>query len=190
MATLKGTTYERVTNLFVNGLYDEGLDLLEKHRRELARPVVAECLGNLCFYKRELQRAVDHYEEAMNADPNYDVARYHYLIGIQDERQGDLEAAFDRYQAAIEIEPTFVDSYIELGGLLTKVDDLEGALRCYTDSLALDENDLRVYANRMNVLKALAGRDSSQYGEELNHAVAAYAEAKTRLPAIPDSTVW
>jgi tetratricopeptide (TPR) repeat protein len=132
---VKNDEYVRITGLLSAGQIQEGAEAIERAKSALPLPVLLECVGNLYFYKRELQQAISKYEEAMRADPDYDSARYHYLIAVQKEREGDLVEAFKRYQSAIEIEPTFVDAYVELGGLLIKVDDLDGALTCYTDAL-------------------------------------------------------
>src|SRR5438552_850465 len=93
-----------------------------------------EGLGNVAFYERDLQDAVNHYEAAIALQPDRVIARYQYLVGTQAERSGDLVNAFKRYQAAIEAEPEFLDAYIELGGLLTKIKDFEGAAQCYRDA--------------------------------------------------------
>lgn len=186
----KGDDYARITGLLANGELSQGAEAIENARSILPLPVLLECLGNLHFYKRELQQAVTKYEEAMNADARYDVARYHYLIGVQKEREGNFVEAFKRYQAAIEIEPAFVDAYVELGGLLVKAEDYEGALTCYTDALKLDPTDVRNFANRAEVLRALSNADPTRYDQECSNAVKEYEDAKSRLPAPNEPANW
>ena len=181
--------YRKITALFVAGKLDEGIQSLENAKNSLPRSEFIECSGNLHFYKREFQEACDLYEKAMMADPDYDVCRYHYLIGVQEERHGEPLKAFERYQASIEIDPTFVDAYIELGGLLAKAEDYEGALTCYTDALRLDRNDLRIFANRAEILLALSIADPTRHFEYLA-ALSEYTAAKARLPAIDERYVW
>lgn len=186
----KGEPYTRITRLLSDGQIREGAEALANETASLPRPVLLECVGNLHFYKREFPEALSKYEEAMNSDVEYDVARYHYLIGVQHERQGDYVEAFKRYQAAIEIEPIFIDSYVELGGLLVKVGDYEGALTCYTDALKLDRTDLRNFSNRVHVLQLLCSRDSAQYSDEYLAALSDLEIARERLPRVGESASW
>jgi tetratricopeptide (TPR) repeat protein len=186
----KGDQYTGITGLLSAGQIQEGAEAIERARSILPLSVLLECLGNLHFYKREFQQAIAKYEEAMSADANYDVARYHYLVGVQKEREGNFVEAFKRYQAAVEIEPTFVDAYVELGGLLVKVEDYEGALTCYTDALKLDQTDLKNFANRVEVLTALSSADPTRYIQEYSNAVKEFENAKSRLPAPSEPAHW
>lgn len=186
----KGRHYRRITDLLVKGQFCQAIAVIEGARQILPLPVYLECQGNIHFYQRDFQQAITKYEEAMQVDAEHDVARYHYLIGIRKERNGKFAEAFDRYEAAIAIEPTFVDTYVELGGLLAKVNDLEGALKCYTDALELDSGDLRIFSNRADVLKCLCGFDSMRYAEEYRDALIAFETAKRVLPPIDEGSVW
>lgn len=186
----KNDEYLKITQLLSAGRIAEGAEAIEQMKNSLPFPVLLECQGNLYFYQRKFQQAVDMYEQAMQADANYDSARYHYLIAVQKEREGDLVNAFQRYQAAIEIEPTFVDAYVELGGLLVKVDDLEGALRCYTDALTLDSQSVKNFSNKVQVLRSLSNADPSRYAGDYQSAVVEFENAKRRLPAIDEPAEW
>jgi tetratricopeptide (TPR) repeat protein len=186
----KGVLYEQITELLASGRIAEGEKAIEVARNQLPPAVLLECTGNVHFYRHELQEAITKYEEAMTTGPDYDAARYHYLLGVQEERMGEYVKAFERYQAAIEVEPTFVDVYVELGGMLGKVGDNEGALRCYTDALKLEATDLRNFWNRMEVLRRLSTDDPNRYRDAYQRAVIAYEDARKRLPAIDESTNW
>jgi tetratricopeptide (TPR) repeat protein len=104
----------------------------------------------------------------MRVDADYDSARNHYVIALQKEREGDLVEAFKRYQSAIEIEPTFVDAYVELGGLLVKVEDLDSALTCYTDALKLDPKDPKNFSNKVEVLRSLSSASPARYARAIS----------------------
>jgi tetratricopeptide (TPR) repeat protein len=187
---VKNDEYLKITDLLSAGQIQEGAEAIERAKNSLPLPALLECMGNLHFYKREFQQAINKYEEAMRADAEYDSARYHYLTAVQKEREGDLAEAFKRYQSAIEIEPTFVDAYVELGGLLVKVEDFEGALTCYTDALKLDPKDLRNFSNKVEVLRSLSNANPAQYAEQYQAALSGFENAKARLPAIDKTTIW
>ncbi len=91
--------------------------------------------------------------------------------------------AFERYQAAIGVEPTFVDAYVELGGLLVKAGDLAGAAWCYRDAVRLDPADVRNHHNLKTVLSKLAQAEPERYRDELAATDAAYRAAAKRHPA-------
>lgn len=139
---------------------------------------INELYGDLFFYKRDIPKAISHYEMAITADPNNFIARYQYIVGVQEEVSGNFVDAFQRYQNAIEIDPSFVDAYIELGGLLVKVGDFEGALRCYTDAINLDEEDIYISYNLVSVLRQLARENPLSFASKLEDAERAYVRLK------------
>jgi tetratricopeptide (TPR) repeat protein len=167
---------EAILACFLHQKLDEGAQLLEKFSAYLPEAVRLECQGSLHFYRDELQKAVYCFEAAIVLAPERIISRYQYLVGLQEEREGSLVAAFERYQAAIEEEPEFVDAYIALGSLLVKVDDLEGAATCCRD--AWKRGPLQI-ANRRNllvILGKLAKADPARYQAEL-----AITEAVTEI---------
>lgn len=157
----------------------EGERVLAENSDSLPEHVRLECQGVVHFYKRQLQDAVNCFEAAIALAPEVVIARYQYLVGTQAEKAGDFVQAFERYQAAVEAEPTFVDAYVELGGLLTKVEDLEGALRCYRDALVIEPDDPFNHHNVIAVLDRLVALGNSEYVGELD-------SARTALAALPE----
>lgn len=158
---------DAVTRYFSIGDYSKGDALLAEVSDRISDYIKLECLGNRFFYKRDFQNAVRSFEEGITLMPDHIVPRYQYLVGIQLEKQGNLVDAFKRYQLSIESDPTFIDAYVELGGLLTKVKDYAGALRCYRDAFKLDESDATVVFNLKAVLEELVSSGESEYQLEL-----------------------
>lgn len=171
---------DSITEHFAHNRFEQGDALLAVYASSLPEHIRLECLGNRHFYKRELQEAVRCYETAIGLVPEQLISRYQYLVGVQEEREGNAVAAFKRYQAAIEAEPSFVDSYVELGGLLVKVEDFEGAAQCYRDAVRLEPSDIANHYNLKTVLGQLAQKDPARFNEELARAEAAYEKAAQR----------
>lgn len=165
-----------MTRHFARAEFDQGTRLLEEKGKSLPEAVRLESLGNLHFYRRELQEAVRCYEAAIALAPDDAISRYQYLVGTQLERKGMLTEAFKRYQNAIEAEPSFVDAYVELGGLLVKVQDFPGAAQCYRDAVRLDPADVANHFNLKAILTRLAQSEPEKYRDELARAEAAYEE--------------
>ncbi len=187
----KSNDYLRITGLLIAGAKEEAQSLIESLRCTMNELEYQECLGNIHFYSEEYQQAIPFYEAAIQSPGEYDCARYHYLIGIQAEQAGKLSDAFQRYQAAIEIEPEFVDAYIELGGLLCKVEDFEGALQCYNDAIVVDPSDASIRHNLVEVLSKLAEKDSARYSELLRNARVEFGAMKMKVPNATDKRrVW
>lgn len=158
-----------------HGRVAEGERVLAESSKALPEYVLLECQGAVHFYKRQFQDAIRCFEAAIALAPEVVIARYQYMVGTQAEKAGDFLQAFKRYQAAVDAEPTFVDAYVELGGLLTKVDDLEGALQCYRDALTIEPHNSANHHNVIAVLDRLVALGMSEYADELNSAYAALA---------------
>ena len=180
---------DAITVLFSQGRFEDGMSTLGG-ASQMPQVVKLECLGNLHFYKKELQMAVDKYEAAISIDPTYMISRYQYLVGTQDEKSGDFVDAFKRYQAAIDIEPSFVDPYVELGGLLVKIGDLKGAAQCYRDAISLAPSDLSVLYNLKSVLAKLNDGTPETYAAELAKVEAAYAILEESGAVLPEKRCW
>jgi tetratricopeptide (TPR) repeat protein len=180
-----------ITERFALGRFDQGNRLLAQYGPVLPEHVKLECLGNRHFYYRNFQEAVECYEGSISLEPDYLIARYQYLVGVQEEREGDFVSAFKRYQAAIGIEPSFVDPYVELGGLLVKVEDFQGAAQCYRDALRIAPSDAANYLNLRAVLnKLLQIEPEGSYGDELAEVETAYATVAKANPENLSNHRW
>lgn len=157
---------DAATDCFISGNFDKGDAILAESKDVLSDCVKLECVGNRFFYKGDYQNAIKSYEEGISLNPEHQMSRYQYLVGVQLEKEGELVESFKRYQAAIEVDPRFVDSYVELGGLLIKVGDLEGAVRCYADAYELDKSDARNAFNLKAVLERLVADGEDGYQEQ------------------------
>jgi tetratricopeptide (TPR) repeat protein len=175
------------TEKFATSQFNDGDILLAENANKLPNHVKLECLGNRHFYLGELQEAIRCYEQAISIDPNYILSHYQYLVGTQEEQQGNFVDAFKRYQMAIDSDPTFINAYVELGGLLVKIKEFKGALRCYQDAVRLNDSDPANFYNLKSILEKLAETEPLQYKEELNLAKQAYDSLVSQSPIAPPS---
>jgi tetratricopeptide (TPR) repeat protein len=185
----KSDAYRAITKLLEKGCAELALKKIEEGRNSLRPPEHLECLGNYFFYTRHQQNAVNRFEEAMTQYPDYHCARYHYLLGVKAEVGKDLEEAFRRYNAAIEVEPTFVDSYIELAGLFVKANDYEAAAKTYERALEFDPKDLRIYFNLVEVYRALMAHNKA-FQQRFERAKEIYELMATQLGPLPKCHHW
>lgn len=135
-------TVENITEYFKNKNFSKGFELLE--HSNLPKIMILECQGNAEFYKKNYGGAFDLYVQALKIDEDYRIARYYYLWASKFYAEDNLVQAFEYYQEAIEIDPNFVDSYIDLGALMVKIGEFRSAKKCYEDALKLDPNDKNI----------------------------------------------
>lgn len=106
----------------------------------------AEDDGDLAF-------AVDCYHallarEGVRAD-------WHFQIGELLYRMGEMIAARERYYAAIEVDPDFVEARSSLAGVLAETGQLELAVAAYQGTLALNDDYPDVQYNLARLLDQL-----------------------------------
>ena len=130
---------DEVLSLLSLGGFTEVEKLFLEWKGSLPANVILECEGHIAFFHNHLQSAVDKYEQAILIAPDRIIPQYQYLMGIVYEHEGNFVGAFDRYQFAIDTDPKFIQAYVRLGELLTKVGDTEGATQCFRDAKRLKE---------------------------------------------------
>ena len=64
-----GDVLARVTVLLSRGQFEEGKKLFLDSSAQLPKHISLEGFGNLAFYERDLQNAVNHYEAAIALKP-------------------------------------------------------------------------------------------------------------------------
>ena len=132
----------KITEHFKNLDFETGYNMLKNSN--LPAIAILECQGNAEFYKKNYQDAFALYGQANKIDSSYRIARDYYLWASNFFAQGDLVQAFEYYQESIDIEPDFVDAYIDLGALMADIGEFSSARKCYKDALTIDPNDTNI----------------------------------------------
>ncbi len=104
--------------------------------------------------------ALRAYRNAIAASP--DSAFLYRELGMLERQAGDTAAALEHLQRANQMDPTDATSFAAVAELLEQSGDTEGALKAYTDSLAI-ESDPAVVARRDSLRARL---DFAQMPEE------------------------
>lgn len=142
-----------ITDFFKDKEFEKGYELLEKS--QLSTLGKLECLGNAEFYKRNFSESANYYNQILHQDFNYRLARYYYFWAGKLLAQEDYKQAIEYYQEAIDIEPDFVNAYVDLGGLMFDIGEYKLAKRCYIDALKLAPNDIEIQHNIDTVSKLI-----------------------------------
>jgi Tfp pilus assembly protein PilF len=138
--------------------------------RELPARVAEETqarLGALALKRRRFRRARRHLRAALQFRP--DKARYHFLMATASHRdeRGDLAAALEHYQTALELDPRHVRCRCEGGLLLLRMGRVEEGLDWLRQAVAQAPERPDVLAKLVRGL-SLAGR-----GDEARRALQA-----------------
>lgn len=82
---------------------DRALDLARRASRLMPSPDLQDTLGWVHLQRDELDLAVEAFEKALQARPNFPIARYH--LGVALAKRGDTEAARRELQLALDGGP-------------------------------------------------------------------------------------
>jgi len=101
----------------------------------------------------DLAYAIDCYHALLARDGAR--AEWHFQIGELLYRLGETVAARERYYAAIEVDPDYVEARSSLAGVLSETGQLELAVAAYQGALALHDDFPDVHYNLGRLLDQL-----------------------------------
>ena len=92
--------------------------------------------------------AIECYQKAIkiNPDAKWTAIVCHALGAIYGEIHGNFEAAEATFQAAIALDPENVDVQLSLGDLYMAKGDIDGAIKIYCDTIAIDGENYLSYS--------------------------------------------
>lgn len=79
-------------------------------------------------------------------------ARDRFQQGLTAINAGNLDRAIVHFDRAIELDPTYLQAYIERGNIKDTIGDLPGAVADFTKAIAIDPKSSTAYYNRGTVL--------------------------------------
>src|SRR5690554_6024977 len=120
-----------------------------------------------------------------------DVVRFEHLKGKLAEQKGDLDAAYQAYEAAHRVDATYVPNLLSLGKLLVTTEDWDGALKIFQTLLlhqmsiqdSAQKVDLYYYLGRVRLQKGDARRAKDMFNRALG-IDAAHAPSKEALDSL------
>jgi len=131
-------------------------------------------LGAFHQAQGDLDRALAHYAQAVDAEPDYAAARYN--LGLVLEARGELEQAERQYREALRVRPDHAGTHNNLGNVLLARGRLDEAARHFERAIALAPDQPEPLANY--------GRLLWQQGRRAD-ALAQYRRAVEVRPAEP-----
>jgi tetratricopeptide (TPR) repeat protein len=122
--------------------------------------------GAAYYYKRDYDRAVADYEEAIRLDPKS--AAGYTGRGYAWQAKGDYDRAFADYDEAIRLDPKYATAYQDRGSAWESKGEYDRAIADYDEAIRLDPKHAKTYQDRGNAWRAKG---------EFDRAIADYDEA-------------
>ena len=93
----------------------------------------------------QVERAMDHWREALSYDPN--LVQAHYLLGLSLRDQGQPEEALTHLRTTPTLDPDNATAFADLGDTLHEQGDTDGALQAYGAALRLAPESAALHSN-------------------------------------------
>jgi tetratricopeptide (TPR) repeat protein len=142
-------------------------------------------LGYLCVDQGELDKAIAHFEAALEIrsrklDPHYDVGSAFVQMNLADAlaRKGQPDEALVHYEEAIRLQPNYADAYYNRGNVLFAKGRIDEAIADWEKTLQIQPNDADAHTCMGNAFL----RQGSP-----KEAIAHYEEAMALAPGDPHS---
>jgi len=109
--------------------------------------------GNEYLYKRNNFMALEHYDQAIEIDPNYADSWNNKAIALHNLRK--FKEAIDCCDMAIKINPSYADAWNNKGVSLGKLGKYKNAIEYYDMAIKINPNFARAWNNKGNALRVL-----------------------------------
>ncbi|QDL11815.1 hypothetical protein DP114_31470 [Brasilonema sennae CENA114] len=126
--------------------FSEALEQGNDSNKALNQEIVYFYRGTSYFYKKDYDRAIADYNQAIKLDPN-DAQAYNNR-GISYFYKKDNNRAIADYNQAIKLDPNYAEAYNNRGNSYGNKKDDDRAIADYNQAIKLDPNLAQAYYNR------------------------------------------
>jgi tetratricopeptide (TPR) repeat protein len=133
-------------------------------------------LGNALLKMNNVDKAIIHFQKALQIKPDY--AEAHYNFGNALLKKGGVDEAIDHFQRALQIKPDYADAHNNLGTALFKKGNVDEAMVHYQKALQIKPD----YADAHNNL----GTALLKKGD-MDEAIVHYQKALQIKPGYADA---
>lgn len=122
--------------------------------REIANARQAARSNRVADARTAYQRAIANSPES---------AFLYRELAVLERQAGDTDAAFGHFRKSLDLDPFDAGSLLQIGEILEARDDLDGALKAYADSLAIEPNDQVARRREAIIARQEAARLPAEY---------------------------
>ena len=115
--------------------------------------------GNCSFAKKDYDKAIEDYSEAIKLDGSS--ALLHISLGIAFHAKKDLEKAIENYTEAIKLDPKYARAYFNRGLAYQDKQDFAHAIEDYSEAIRHQPSYADAYHNRGTVYHAQKDYDKA-----------------------------
>jgi Flp pilus assembly protein TadD len=149
-------------------------------------PALHRGVGFAYLRAGKIDEAIRHLGDALRlgGDAPGDAALVHYNLGNAEAARGNLRAAADHFQRAIDIQPALAEAYNNLGVMRQSAGQLEEATRLYRQALSIKPAYAEAH-NNLGVMLQAQGKldDAIAHFREAVRVDPGYALARENLAA-------
>jgi len=102
-------------------------------------------LGSILLQKGQVDKALEHFQNAVEINPNYLEA--HSNLGLALLQKGQMDEAVAHFKKASEIAPNSLSTHYNLGVALFRNGELDEAVAQYRKALEINPNSLETHYN-------------------------------------------
>ena len=157
-------------NHFKKGRLQQAKDACQRILSKVERPDAILILGMIAHEQRDLDVAVEHYQQFLSLQPNH--AQTHYNLGLVLNQLGRTELAIDHYKKSIAIAANNAAVHSQLGDACARLQRWQEAAEAYQRVLVI-QDDVVTIIKLGNVFLA---------AQMLTRAIQLYEQALKRLP--------
>ncbi len=118
-------------------------------------------LGKVFIEQGQYTSAVRELTAAREAEPA--VAEVHYLLGVAQEKSGDLEGALDSYRKALELDSSSTDPILAIGEVLVGMGQVDEALAYIEQNMTVAPNQPGIYELAGRLAEMLGDYDKAEH---------------------------
>jgi Flp pilus assembly protein TadD len=124
-------------------------------------------LGNALFQKGNVDEAIEHFQRALQINPDYMEA--HYNLGCALIQKGNVDEAITHFQKALQIKPNGAEVHINLGCALLQKGNMDEAITHFQKALQIEPDSAEAHINLGNALLTKGRMDEAivQYQKAL-----------------------
>ncbi len=111
----------------------------------------ADSAGDPAEKQEWYDKAIDHYTETINLNPEFAIAYNNRGNAYADK--GDFDPAIQDYNTAIELNPNFAETYYNRGVAYADKGDFDPAIQDYNTAIELNPNFAEAYYNRVKCIR-------------------------------------
>jgi len=129
--------------------FKKTLDIYPEHRKAKKGldNVTKQLLnaGNKSYKRRDVSKAIDYYEKALELDSNFYLA--YFQLGVLQKKQGQSKEAIESLQKVLEIKPDHDKTWFTLGTAYEADENNQEAIMHYNKAIEINPGYTKAYGN-------------------------------------------